>query len=176
MRTIWVRIAAFFLRRQLKTGPDAPLDFARLLNEPKDWLLVMPAEANAFDAALPLCLDLLERVQGIRMHLLVPHDFRHWITVKTPMLKVHPFHPQDLIWGRFPRRALIERLHNLKPDVAMDLSPLPTPLSLYACAHSGAQVRGAISRKYGDEVFNFLVQSGAEDIGERYRTLFAYLS
>ena len=143
---------------------------------PKDWLLVMPAEANAFDAVLPLCLELLERLKGVRLHLLVPYDFRHWITVTTPKLKVHPFHRQDLFLGRFPRRALLERLHNLKPDIAMDLSPTPTPLSLAVVGLSGARVRGAISRPFGDDIFNFLVRSGAEELEDRYRALFAYLT
>ncbi len=175
-RNFWARIAAFFMRRRLKNVPDAPLDFMRLFHEPKDWLLVMPAEANAFDAILPLCLELLENVKGIRLHLLLPYDFRHWVTVSSPKLKVHPFHKQDLIFGRFPRRSLLDRLQNLKADIAMDLCPNPTPLSLCVCGSVGARVRGSMSRKYGDEIFNFLVQSRAEDIGDRYRVLFAYLT
>jgi hypothetical protein len=175
-RNTWARLAAFLLLRRMKSVPDSPLDFMRLIHEPKDWLLVMPAEANAFDAVLPFCLELLENLKGVRLHLLVPYDFRHWITINSPKIKVHPFHKQDLIWGHFPRRALIERLHNLKPEVVMDLSPQPTPLSLYASALSGARIRGAISRKYGDEIYNFLVHSRAEEIGERYRALFAYLA
>ncbi len=175
-RNTWAKIAAFLILRRLKSIPDSPLDFRRLLREPKDWLLVMPAEANAFDAVLPLCLELLERLKGVRLHLLVPYDFRHWITVTTPKLKVHPFHRQDLFLGRFPRRALLERLHNLKPDIAMDLSPIPTPLSLAVVGLTGARVRGAISRQYGDDIFNFLVRSRAEELEDRYRALFAYLT
>ncbi len=175
-RDTWTKITAFFLARRLKSVPDSPLDFTRFFREPKDWLLVMPAEASAFDDVLPRCLELVENRKGVRLHLLVPYDFRHWVTVSTPKLKVHPFHRQDLFLGRFPRRSLINRLHNLKPEVAMDLSPDPTPLSLSACTLSGAPVRASLSRKLGDNLFNFLVQSRAVDLRDRYRIFFAYLN
>jgi hypothetical protein len=67
-------------------------------------------------------------------------------------------------------------LHNLKTEVAMDLCPFPTPLSLSVIGASGARVRGTFSRKHGDAIFNFLVQSGAEELEDRYRAFFAYLS
>ncbi len=175
-RNLWTRLATFLVKRRLKSVPDSPLDFTRFFREPKDWLLVMPAEADAFDKVLPLCLELLESAKGVRLHLLLPYDFRHWVTITTPKLKVHPFHRQDLFLGRFPRRPLLKRLNGLKPEVAVDLSPDATPLSLSACGLSGARVRGTISRQYGDEVFNFVVQSGAAELGERYRVLFAYLN
>lgn len=175
-RNAWTRIVAWLVCRRLKTVPDSPLDFIRLFREPKDWLVVMPSEANAFDTVLPFILELMEKLKGIRLHLLVPYDFRHWITVTTPKLKVHPFHKQDLLLGRFPRRALLERLHNLKTEVAMDLSPIPTPLSLAVIGASGARVRGSFSRPHGDAIFNFLVQSRAEELEDRYRAFFAYLS
>jgi len=175
-RNTWARIAAFLVKRRLKSVPDSPLDFFRLLNEPKEWLLVMPADANVFDMVLPLCLELLERLNNVRLHLLVPYDFLHWVTVNSPNLKVHPFHKQDLFLGRFPRRTLLERLKNLiRPDVAVDLSPIPTPLSLIVCGLSGAKIRGSIARQYGDDIFNFLVQSGAVNLEDRYRALFACL-
>jgi len=119
---------------------------------------------------------LMENLKGIRLHLLVPNDFRYWVTVTTPKLKVHPFNKQDLLLGQFPRRSLLERLRNLKPEVAMDLCPMPTPLSLSVIGASGARVRGAISRKFGDDIFNFLVQSRAVELEDRYRAFFAYLS
>jgi hypothetical protein len=162
--------------RRLRTIPDSPLDFIRLFREPKDWLLVMPVEAYAFDKVLPFIMELMENLKGARIHLLVPYDFRHWVTVTTPKLKVHPFHKQDLVLGRFPRRTLLDRMHNLKPEVAMDLCPDPSPLSLSVIGASGARVRGSISRKHGDAIFNFLVQSGAEELEDRYRAFFAYLS
>jgi hypothetical protein len=175
-RNVWARIAAFFVKRRLKSVPDCPLDFFRLLNEPKEWLLVMPAEANVFDLVLPLCLDLLGRLNNVRLHLLVPYDFLHWVTVSSPNLKVHPFHKQDLFLGRFPRRPLLDRLTNLiKPDVAVDLSPQPTPLSLTVCGLSGAKIRGSIARAQGNDVFNLLVESGAANLEDRYRALFACL-
>lgn len=175
-RNTWTRIVAWLVRRRLKSVPDSPLDFVRLFSEPKDWLLVMPAQANAFDDVLPHIMKLMENVKGIRVHLLVPIEFRYWVTVTTPKLKVHPFNKQDLVLGKFPRRALLERLHNLKTEVAMDLCPDPTPLSLSVIGASGARVRGAFSRPYGDAIFNFLVRSGAEKLEDRYRAFFAYLS
>jgi hypothetical protein len=175
-RNTWTRIVAWFIGRRLRSVPDSPLDFVRFFHEPKDWLLVMPAEANAFDVVLPLIMELMENLKGVRLHLLVPYDFRHWITVTTPKLKVHPFHKQDLRLGRFPRRALLDRLHNLKTEVAMDLCPHTTPLSLSVIGASGARVRGSFSRPYGDGIFNFLVRSGAEQLEDRYRAFFAYLT
>jgi len=175
-RNTWAKIAAFLVKRRMKSVPDSPLDFFRFMKEPKDWLLVMPAEANVFDLVLPLCLELLERLGEVRLHLLVPYDFLHWVTVTSPKLKVHPFHRQDLFLGRFPRRPLLERLRNLvRPEVTMDLCPDPTPLSLTVCGLSGAKVRGAMARQQGDDIFNFLVQSGAVDLEDRYRALFACL-
>lgn len=174
-RNVWARLAAFFVSRRLKTSPNSPLDFARLITEPKDWLLVMPAEANAFDAAMPLCLELLENVKGIRLHLFVPYEFRHWVNTSAH-LKVHPFHRQDLFLGRFPKSSLLQRLRDIRPAIAVDLSPRPTPLSLCACGLVGAPIRGSISRKVGDTIFNFLVKSRAWELRDRYRALFAYLS
>ena len=174
-RNTWARVAAFFISHRLKSATDSPLDFARLFTEPKDWLLVMPAEANAFDAAMPLCLELIENLKGVRLHLFVPYDFRHWV-ITSPHLKVHPFHQQDLHLRCFPRSSLLRRLRDIHPVVAVDLSPCPTPLSLSVCGLSGATIRGSISRNIGDAIFNFLVKSRARELGDRYRALFAYLS
>ncbi|MCX6639492.1 MAG: hypothetical protein NTW14_03300 [bacterium] len=175
VRNTWAKIAAFIVLRRLKNTPDSPLDFARFFQKPENWLLVMPAEAKAFDAAMVYCLELLQNVPGIHLHLLVPQDFLHWVHV-SPYLKVHPYDSQDLRLGRFPRDSLLQRLKRLNPAVAMDLSPHPTPLSLSICGLIGARVRGAFSREYGDAIFNFLVKTRAGDIGEQYRALFAYLS
>jgi len=175
MRNAWARIAAFFIVRRLKSSPDSPLDFGRLIDKPEDWLLVMPVEANAFDAAVSNCEMLLKTLKGVRLHLLVPNEFRHWVKT-TPNLKVHPFYRQDLFLGRFPKSALLQRLRKLEPTVAVDLSPRATPLSLFACGLSGAKIRGSLSRLDGDAVFNFLVKTRAGKIGDRYRALFAYLS
>lgn len=175
MRNAWARVVAFFVMRRLRANPDSPLDFDRLFKKPEDWLMVMPVEANAFDAAMAHCRRLQEHLQGVRLHLLVPYEFRHWVRT-APDLKVHPFHRQDLFLGRIPRNTLLHRLHRLGPAVAVDLSPWPTPLSLCACGLSGARIRGALSREYGDDIFNFLVKTRAGDIGERYRALFAYLA
>lgn len=175
MRNAWARVVAFFVLRQLRVTPDSPLDFDRLFTKPEDWLLVMPVEANAFDVAMSHCRKLQEHLQGVRLHLLVPYEFRHWVRT-APDLKVHPFHRQDLFLGRIPRSMLLQRLHRLGPTVAVDLSPWPTPLSLCACGLSGARIRGSLSRAHGDDIFNFLVKTRAGDIGERYRALFAYLA
>lgn len=175
MRNAWARIAAFFILRRLKSVPDSPLDFGRLIEKPEDWLLVMPVDANAFDAAMSNCKELLANVKGVRLHLIVPYEFRHWVTT-SPFLKVHPFHRQDLFLGRFPRRSFLQRIRRLSPAVALDLSPRPTPLSLSACGLCGAQVRGSLSRIDGDAIFNFLVKTRAGELRDRYRALFAYLS
>lgn len=175
MRNAWARLAAFLIIRRLKSVPDSPLDFDRLISKPEDWLLVMPVEANAFDAAVANCRELLEAVKGVRLHLLVPSEFRHWVKT-SPNLKVHPFHRQDLFLRRFPRRSLLQRLRRLEPVVAVDLSPNPTPFSLFVCGLSGAKIRGSLSRAHGDAVFNFIVKTRAGEIADRYRALFAYLS
>lgn len=175
MRNTWARITTRLILRRLKSNPDSPLDFARFFRKPEDWLLVMPLEANAFDSAAMHCRALLEQLEGVSMHLLVPFEFRHWVKT-SPKLKVVPFHKKDLFLGYFPRRALLERLRRIDPAVALDLNPWPTPLSLCACGQSGARVRGSLSRTEGDAVFNFLVKARNGEIGERYRALFAYLS
>jgi hypothetical protein len=175
LRNTWAKIAAKIVLRRLKNAPDSPLDFDRFFHQPENWLLVMPADAIAFDAAMVHCLELLQNVPGIHLHLLVPFDFKHWVRT-SPYLKAHPYEAQDLFLGRFPRNELIQRMKRLNPAVVMDLCPHPTPLSLAVCGLIGARVRGAFSREYGDAIFNFLVKTRAGEIGEQYRALFAYLS
>ncbi|TKJ37608.1 hypothetical protein CEE37_13935 [candidate division LCP-89 bacterium B3_LCP] len=175
LRNLWTRVVSFFILRQLKTNPDSPLDFDRLFKEPESWLLFMPAEAVAFDAAMKYCRELLEQIEGVRLHLIVPYEFRHWVRT-TQNLKVHPYSHQDLIMKRIPRNSLLRRLRRLEPAIAVDLNPWPTPLSLCICGLCGARVRGAVSRKQGDAVFNFLVKTGSGEIGDQYRALFAYLT
>jgi hypothetical protein len=175
MRNLWARIAAFIILRRIQSIPDSPLDFGRLMEQPEDWLIMMPVEANAFDAAMMYCRELLESLKGVRLHLVVPDEFRHWVTT-SPSLKVHPFHRQDLFLGRFPRHSFLQRVRRIGPVVAVDLSPCSTPLSLSVCGLCGARVRGSLSRVDGDAVFNFLVKTRAGELGDRYRALFAYLS
>jgi hypothetical protein len=174
-RNTWARIAAFFILKRLKSTLDSPLDFSRLKDQPEDWLLIMPVEANAFDTALKNCKEFLDKTDGVRMHLLVPLEFRYWEKT-SPVLKVHPYERQDLFLGRFPKQDLLRRIVKLKPTVALDLSPYPTPLSLTASGLCGARMRGALSRNFGDGIFNFLIKSGARNLEDRYRALFAYLS
>ncbi len=175
MRNTWARIAAFLVMRRMQYASDSPLDFNRLMEQPEDWLLVMPAEANAFDLAIRNCKDFLSRIEGVRMHLLVPYEFRYWEKT-TAILKVYPYERHDLVLGRFPRQELMQRIAKLKPAVALDLCPYPTPLSLTASGLSGARVRGSLSRKQGDGIFNLLIKSGAGNIEDRYNALFSYLS
>ena len=175
VRNIWARITALLVLRRLKATPDSPLDFGRLTDQPEDWLIVMPVESGAFDVALVNCKDLIARVRGIRLHLLVPFEFRHWVET-TPFLKVHPYEKKDLFWRRFPRQELLQRLRRLTPAVALDLCTTPSPLSLAVTGLSGARVRGSLARTQGDSIFNLLIESRAGEIGDRYRALFAYLS
>ncbi len=175
MRNAWARIAAFIVQKRLKSDPDSPLDFIRVIQEPQNWLLIMPVEANAFDAAVKHCREYLADLKRVRFHLLVPQEFQHWVET-SPSLKVHPFDRKDLFLNRFPRRSLLRRLRRIDPTVVLDLSPSPTPLSLSVSGLCGARIRGALSRSYGDAVFNLLIKSGAGEIGDRYRALFAYLS
>ncbi|MFH1862171.1 MAG: hypothetical protein ABH878_05100 [bacterium] len=174
-RNTWARIAAFFVLKRLKAVPDSPLDFIRLLLMPEDWLLVMPVEATAFDLVMPYCLQLQERNKVVRLNLLVPDEFRHWVKT-THKLKVQPYHKQDLHIGIFPRSSLLQRLRNLHPTVVVDLSPMPTPLSLSVCGLSGASIRGTFSRNVGDTIFNFIVESRAVELKDRYNALFTYLA
>lgn len=175
MWNIWARITAFFVIRRLKTSPDSPQDFGRLVNSRQNWLLIMPAEANAFEEALSPIREFLLTIRDIRFYLLVPTQFHYWVE-STPDLKVLPFDRRDLFWGRFPRRTLLERLRKIHPAVTLDLCPKPSPLSLAVSGLCGARVRGALSRTQGDAVFNLLIKSRAGDLEGRYRALFAYLS
>ena len=175
VRNIWARLTALLVMRRLKTTPDSPLDFGRLTDQPEDWLIVMPVESGAFDAALVNCKEFIAKVRGIRLHLLVPFEFRHWVET-SPFLKVHAYEKKDLFWRRFPRQELLRRLRRLTPAVALDLCPRPIPLSLAVTGLCGARVRGSLARTQGDGIFNLLIESRAGEIGDRYRTLFAYLS
>jgi hypothetical protein len=175
VRQIWARIAAFLIVRWLRTSPDPPLDFSRLIEDRQNWLLIMPAEANAFETAMTQGREFLSRMIDVRFYLLVPNAYRHWVQAK-PDLKVLPYDRKDLFLGRFPRSTLLKRLRKIHPAVALDLCPRPSPLSLIVCGLCGARVRGALARPQGDAVFNLLIKSGARDLGERYRALFAYLS
>ncbi len=174
-RNIWAWIAALLVLRRLKSVPNSPLDFDRLTHKPENWLLIMPVEAVAFDKAIKKCKEFLASVDGICMHLLVPFEFRHWER-SSSNLKVHPYERQDLFLGRFPRQALIRRIIKLNAAVALDLCPYPTPISLIASGLCGARVRGSLSRRWGDRIFNFLIESRAGNLEDRYRALFAYLT
>jgi hypothetical protein len=175
MRNVWAHIAAFFIAHRLKTSPDPPLDFSRLVNSPQRWLLIMPAETHAFEEALSQLKDFLLTLSGVRFYLLLPGFLQDRVQ-PTPDLKVIPYDRQDLFFRRFPRRVLLKKLQRIHPAVVLDLCPRPTPFSLAASGLCGARFRGALSRIQGDGIFNLLIKSRAGDLGERYRALFAYLS
>jgi len=173
-RNLWAQIAAFFAVRWLKPGPDSPLDFTRLVDGCHDWLLIMPADANAFRTAIGQCEEVLAKMSGVRFHLLLPLELRG-VVKATSGMRLFSLNRHDLFLGVFPRSSLIQRLKEIQPQVALDLSPKATPLSLVVSGLSGAKVRGALARSQGNSIFNLLIESRSGELKDRYRALFAYL-
>ncbi|MBU1882371.1 hypothetical protein KKA08_10055, partial [bacterium] len=137
-RNIWAQIAAFFAVRWLKPAPDSPLDFTRLVDGCHDWLVIMPEDASAFQTAIRQCEEVLAKMTGVRFHLLLPLELRG-VVEATSEMRLFSLNRNDLFLGVFPRSSLIQRLQEIQPQIALDLSPRATPLSLVASGLSGAK-------------------------------------
>ncbi|MDZ7374909.1 MAG: hypothetical protein ONB23_13210 [candidate division KSB1 bacterium] len=152
-----------------------PVEWTRLLALPGGRILVcLPDVYEAFLLTWRTLLEL--RVDRGRLAVVAPKAFLQAMGSPGGEKRVG-YESKDVNVVGLAKKRLVQRVRELHPGVAIDLSGGVLPLTGHLCLRSGAAVRASLGDCPAPEVYNFFVRlSGAADHGQRIRVLLTYLS
>ena len=142
---------------------------------PHHLLLILPQSFDYFDVARQMIEPLIEHLRPRLVTLLVPENFRTWIS-RDLGARVIPYDYRKKNFLGFPEPDMRRRVSEVEADVAVDLTPEFNAYTAALAAASGASLRISLDSQQEPGFYNVFIESnGEKDLGERYETLLRYV-
>ena len=142
---------------------------------PHHLLVVLPPSFDYFDVARLKIEPLIEHMQPRYTTLLVPENFRTWLS-RDLQAKIVPYDYRKKSYLGFPEPVMCRKLSELECDVAVDLMPEFNAYTAGLVAASQAPLRISLDAQQEPGFYNIFIEfDAASDLGERYETLLKYV-
>ncbi len=142
---------------------------------PHHLLLILPPTFDYFDVARHMMEPLITHMRPRFTTLLVPENFRTWISADLGA-RVVAYDARKKNFLGFPEPDMRRRVSELEADVAVDLMPEFSPFTAALAASSLAPLRISLDSTQEPGFFNVFIEfAGDKNLNERYETLLKYV-
>ncbi len=142
---------------------------------PHHLLLILPPSFDYFDVARHMIEPLIEHMQPRFVTLLVPENFRTWLS-RDLDARVVAYNYRRKNYLGFPEQAFCNKVSELETDVVVDLMPEFNAYTAGLASASQAPLRISLSTEQDLHFYNVFIEYDTEkSLKERYETLLQYV-
>ena len=142
---------------------------------PHHLLVILPPAFDYFDVARHKIEPLIEHMQPRFTTLLVPENFRTWLS-RDLEARVLPYDYRKKNYLGFPEQGFCRKVSELETDVVVDLMPEFNPYTAGLTGASQAPLRISLDCRQEPGFYNIFIEfDEGTNLGERYETLLKYV-
>ncbi len=168
------RLLTTLLKIKVWKGKGESLSIKDSWNNIKSCIICLPREALSDGETKPVIERLQERFPQAKISVIaLPNTNDILLDEQIGILKVKQ---EDINYLGLPKRSIINKIQELKADIAIDLSLAFVPISAYLCFLSGARIKIGFVVPGSDLVFNYQIAPNQHRTGvDRYQVLAQYI-
>lgn len=154
-----LRVGLMYTRFHFRKIGEPVIRFTESVTQAKRALVVLPESTKDITSVQWIVRNLSERFANGTVTVMARSEQASWLKIDNGNVQVLPYSQDDINTWFIPRRELLGKVKRSTFDVAFDLNVGFTLVSAFLCRESKAPLRVSFAKSFGDEFFNFQVNT-----------------